>query len=243
MRKLKIFIIALGIFWFSEAHAANPTINADTQTVIRDITETSFTFSHTVSAGSNQMLFVYVVDNSGTNVSTVTYGGTGMTVVTDSSGTGTVTYAYMADPPVGTANIEVTCGGSHNHAMAVSMTVNDVLGIGDTDLKTPSGAQTSMTQWVTSTAQNSLILQGLYVNGDGADVADGSLQTLVVELDNNNSQHWHVDYRNATTTEPYKLTQTWTGAGVAAASWAVELTYDAPAGAVVTTRRRIFRHY
>ncbi len=83
---------------------------------------TTLSWSHTVGSGSNRILIVAVAgeDSSSTdlNISSVTYGGTAMTLVPNSTSTEGTTYLqktalyYLLSPAVGTATVTVTYSGS-----------------------------------------------------------------------------------------------------------------------------------
>lgn len=76
---------------------------------------TSLSFSHTVSAGDDRILFAAIVctgDNPGT-ITGVTYDGNALTpliaeVPNTTSGQGYIWWGYLEDPPVGTANVVAT---------------------------------------------------------------------------------------------------------------------------------------
>jgi hypothetical protein len=77
---------------------------------------TSATFSHTVGAGSDRLLLVTVLTNGGEDVSSITYGGQGLTQAIerdfgDDEGTA-VEIWYLKNATVGTANIVVTFASS-----------------------------------------------------------------------------------------------------------------------------------
>ncbi|WP_036307174.1 DUF4347 domain-containing protein, partial [Methyloglobulus morosus] len=74
---------------------------------------TSLTWSHTVNVGSDRALFVEIaIDNLGSNVNGVTYGGVALTQVGRTEGNHAVEIWALVNPTVGTANVVVSLSGN-----------------------------------------------------------------------------------------------------------------------------------
>lgn len=77
------------------------------------INATSLAWTHTVNSGINRALFVEIaIDNLGSNVSGVTYGGVALTQVGRQGGNHAVEIWALVSPTVGTANVVVTLSGN-----------------------------------------------------------------------------------------------------------------------------------
>ncbi|NOU43388.1 MAG: DUF4347 domain-containing protein, partial [Methyloglobulus sp.] len=86
------------------------------------INASSLTWAHTVNSGVNRALFVEIaIDNLGSNVNSVTYGGVALTQVGRQGGNHAVEIWVLANPAVGTANIVVTLSG--NTALAAGASI------------------------------------------------------------------------------------------------------------------------
>lgn len=142
----KIFLVMFfSILFFSASGQAAPAFKAGTANSwgVAGWGE-SGTQSYAVTAGTNQALLVWVVSTHGGTVSSVTYNGTGMTLVGSiDAGNSTTLRAYiLVNPPVGTANIVVTNGNGQGYihfAAAVYEGVHQTTPIGNTASATTSG--------------------------------------------------------------------------------------------------------
>ena len=84
-----------------------------TVTSTANINATSLTWAHTVNAGVNRALFVQIaIDNLGSNVTGVTYGGVALTQVGRQGGNHAVEIWSLVNPTVGTANVVVSLSGN-----------------------------------------------------------------------------------------------------------------------------------
>lgn len=78
---------------------------------------TSLTFSHTMSATANSILFVWAIAQSGRSITGVTYNGSAMTLITSGTPTGALSaypYALFAtlSPASGAHNVVVSISGT-----------------------------------------------------------------------------------------------------------------------------------
>ncbi len=151
----------------------------------------SLTFSHTVSTGFNRLLMVGIstgnTNNNGTSasiVSTVTYGGTPMTLVGSVNAGGHVrTFMYaLVNPAVGTANIVITTSSSRPiTAGATSFTgVNQTTPYGTFYSNSTTSSVSTATVSGISSASNELVYDVVAVDMDGGDpltLSPGSGQT------------------------------------------------------------------
>lgn len=141
----------------------------------------SFTFSHTVAAGSNRMMMFggAVKTSSASEITSVTYGGVGLTNLgLDRNEFGNMTGSvwYLANPTVGTANIIVTLTTGRKASMGC-LVYDGVSAIGATG---NNGAlSTGPTITLATTQANSNIFSHLAWRG-----------VETVTLDANYSQQW-----------------------------------------------------
>ncbi|MCA9012136.1 MAG: DUF4347 domain-containing protein, partial [Planctomycetaceae bacterium] len=109
---------------------------------------TSLTFSHTVAAGTNRVMFVEIaIDGLGANVTSVTYGGVALTQVGRGAGNHAVEIWKLVNPTVGTANVVINFAGTTT-AAAGATTFNGV------DQTTPNGTFVSATGTSTTATFN-----------------------------------------------------------------------------------------
>ena len=95
----------------------------------------SLTWAHTVGSGADRILIVGVsIDDSGTTISSVTYGGTTLLLVGQRAGTQTRAAIYrLIAPSVGTSNVVVTLSSTDG-------VVGGAVSFTGVDQTTPSGA-------------------------------------------------------------------------------------------------------
>ncbi|MEE9191032.1 MAG: hypothetical protein V3U04_00250, partial [Candidatus Aerophobetes bacterium] len=145
------------------AKAAAPAYVDHTLNMSSDLRNTA-TVSHTVPAGDNRLLLVAVMIRADEWVSSITYGGTSLTLVKVQDG-GTsddqrVELWYLAGPSVGAANVVVTFASYVNPDAIVAVNLtgvdqNDPIGATDGASAT-SGTQATTS--ITTLNADSLIL-------------------------------------------------------------------------------------
>lgn len=126
---------------------------------------TSLTFAHTCS-GSNRILFVTTITNTGTGVSGVTYNGVALTLLDSRADAGgnVPELWYLIAPATGSNNIVITVSGSNAIAGAaasytgVKQSAPSVFGNNRAD------SATSVSKSLTSTTDNSWMICGFTNN-------------------------------------------------------------------------------
>jgi uncharacterized repeat protein (TIGR01451 family) len=172
-------LCAVLIFVFFSGTIANAAIIVNGTTSNAQTTgATSLTWSHTVIAGTSQVLFVEIaIDGLGAAVSGVTYGGTSLTRVGRGSGNHAVEIWRLINPAAGTANVVINFSAT-TAAAAGSTAFTGV------DQNTPNGtfvnaAGTGLTASVTAvSAVGDEVLDVQYWKGAPTGGAPGAGQTI-----------------------------------------------------------------
>lgn len=171
------------------------------------------TYSHTVAVQSNRLLMVTV--DAGASVSSVTYAGTTMTLLTSNSGQGggeVLSVYYLLAPATGANNVVVTCSAStfiigasaSYYGVAQSSTFG-------TAASNSGSAATSSTNTVTTTSSSQLVFDTLN-NTNAATESAGSGQTKRGQVASSGVAIGDI----AATGSNMTLTWTWSGG----ATWA-----------------------
>lgn len=128
---------------------------------------TSITFSHTCS-GSDRMLFVATANNTGANISGVTYNGVAMTQIwtINNAAPSKMYFWYLIAPATGANNITVTATGTCSIiAKSVSYTGVKQSGQPDATITNWPTTTTSWSQSLTTVANNCwIIMSGMWRN-------------------------------------------------------------------------------
>lgn len=140
----------------------------------------SLTVSHTVPAGTDRLLVVFV-NCSAAMTLTATYGGTPLLLSSDVPGGFHLVVFTLAAPTVGTANVVLTSVGAVTGTIAASvMTLTGCTALGG--LATASGTSTAPSVTVTSAA-GELVLDLCATAAVGITFTVGAGQTSILEQD------------------------------------------------------------
>jgi methionine-rich copper-binding protein CopC len=153
--------------------ASEPLFVSSTQD-ISSAARTSSTFSHTVAVGDDRLLLVVTSTRGDDSVSTVTYGGSGLTLAQATGSGGStgqrVEVWYMVAPATGANDVVVTYSGSVNPDVISAMSYTGV------DQTNPIGAtngafgvSTGPSVSLTSTVADALIVGGVSSRGGDTD--------------------------------------------------------------------------
>ena len=126
--KIKVLILIVALIFLyipSPVYATGIAFDYAVAPTYGGSSSITVTFSHTIGAGSNMILFVSATGNqSPTATLTATYNGTSMTELChsiDNVGTGVPTYLfYMKNPPSGAHNVVVTSSTAKVVASSIS---------------------------------------------------------------------------------------------------------------------------
>jgi hypothetical protein len=202
----------------------------------------SFTWSHTVSSSSNRLLLVGISMSQfsgATTVSSVTYSGQALTLVTTATEAGDIRAEMwrLTAPPVGTANVVITLSDSERAICGATSWAN-------VDQTTPLGPAASTSGITTSgggnqpslsvsSANNQFVQDVLAVDSTNA-VTAGSGQTQVWSQSSSGSV---TTVRGASSTESgsSSTTMSWTGVPVST-SWAIVAAPIMPVQETITFR-------
>lgn len=178
LKILTIFVALVAVFSLPKSIFAAIAVDATSSTSGASVS--SLTFSHTVGSGAERMLIVGVaLRKNGPVVSSVTYGGVGLTLIASQLDGGADHRAelwYLLAPTSGTANIVVTLSATVDAtAGAISFAgVNQTAPLGSV-----AGSQgTDQTPSVTIvSAVGEVVADVMSANGDSGAVAVGANQT------------------------------------------------------------------
>lgn len=129
---------------------------------------TSITFAHTCT-GSDRMLFVATANNTGANITGVTYNGVAMTQIStiNNSAPSKMYFWYLIAPASGSNNVVVTASGTCSIiAKSVSYTGVKQSGQPDATVTNWPTTTTSWSQSVTTVADNCwIVMSWMWKNG------------------------------------------------------------------------------
>jgi hypothetical protein len=137
---------------------------------------TSVTYSHTCSSGVNRALFVGVFsDDSGDNLTGITYAGVAMTLIdkqdhTDGSFPGYTYLYYLSNPASGANNVVVSYSGSHVIRSSSASYTGVSLAIPDNKTKGSASGANALTLSLTPVANNcwTIMVIGSYQNASAS---------------------------------------------------------------------------
>ena len=216
----------------SPVHKAAGAVVVGTNTTPAPTTTASWTFSHTVGAGSDRVLVVATSHRDGNkNVTNITFNGVTLTQAIQQNGTSSnnqVNIWYLVNPTVTTANVVITVSGSVKiAATAINLTgVYQAAPVSSTAGN--SGTSTAPSATVVS-ASNELVMAAVAANGDALSVASGGGQ---ISLANNGTGTGGGDVRMGVDSETgaASVTTTWTLG--ASKSWGTASASVRPSGAI-----------
>lgn len=144
---------------------------------------TTFSWSHTVSAGSNGCLVVIILSPAGPTTSTVTYNGSSMTKEATYSTSGVAngewTVWRLLSPSTGSNTVAVTLGsGNWNTCSGSGFSFTDCSGVGNTSMN--NSAAVGQTTSVTISA-NSMIIGSCFAGNNTTaymEIPDGTNKSL-----------------------------------------------------------------
>jgi len=144
---------------------------------------TTFSWSHTVSAGSDGCLVVIILSPAGPTTSTVTYNGTSMTKVATYSTSGVATGEWtvwrLLSPSTGANTVAVTLGsGNWNTCSGAGFSFTGASGVGNTAMNNTAavGQTTSVT-----ISSNSMIIGSVFSGNNTSatlELPDGTSSTI-----------------------------------------------------------------
>lgn len=200
------------------------------------------TISHSHNVGANGKLIVLIAHQTGSGVSSITYGGQAMTMYDSLSGGSSllVKMAYLDNPPTGANNIVVTMGGSFN----VGFMARSFTGAASGNLNYVSGslANTPNSQSITILA-NSMIMawsQSIYSFDTTAAITIDGVGTGFSSCDVSGAVYtyqWCAHLRNANLSAGSKTVTTDT---IFDTYQATNYRIEIKEAAVAPTTRRIF---
>ena len=132
-------------------------------------TTSSLTYSFTVGTGANRLLLVNLVGDTADDISSVTYGGTPMTLIgkVQAPSNNWQYLYYLLNPSSGAHNIVVTAGSSH-YLISEAASWYNVRQSAQPDAFITNTAQvgiTSITTSLTTVASGALVVQGIWSVG------------------------------------------------------------------------------
>jgi len=132
-------------------------------------TTSSLTYSFTVGTGANRLLLVNLVGDTADDISSVTYGGTPMTLIgkVQAPSNNWQYLYYLLNPSSGAHNIVVTAGSSH-YLISEAASWYNVKQSAQPDAFITNTAQvgiTSITTSLTTVASGALVVQGIWSVG------------------------------------------------------------------------------
>ncbi|MEK7799908.1 MAG: hypothetical protein AAB297_08780, partial [Acidobacteriota bacterium] len=207
-----VFLAAafLGVLLLGAGEARAQAIAVDSTSSAAGLQVDTLTWAHTVGAGLNRALYVGVSIRNASAVTSVTYGGTPLTLVGsqwEATGKNNTEIWRMIAPPTGTANIVVTLPQSRRFiAGAVSF-----FNVNQTTPNDPFvGAEgTSTTPAITvASLLNDVVLDVATANGDSNSLVQDPGQTLRYANNTGNNGN---EVRGGASTKP--------GAASVAMSW------------------------
>lgn len=191
----------------------------------------SGSWSHTTLAGENS-LWVHVSLHNAL-VTGITFNSVAMTLAaTKTTGTYTSCWYYLVNPDIGTYNITVSeDADGYGAAGGIAFKGTDTdspLGV----TGTANGSGTNPTKTVTTTVDNSYVMQGCYGSGEGTTntITTGSGETDIYKINNQgNKAAIQASYKSTTTAGSYTMSTTFSVSCV----WAIaviEVKPGAPEG-------------
>jgi len=208
-----LIALILGTVLFSGSSASAAITANGTISSAQTLNATSLTWSHTVAAGTNRVLFVELaIDGLGANVTGVTYGGVALTQVGRGTGNHAIEIWRLINPTVGTANVVASFSGS-TPAAGGATTFNGV------HQTTPTGAfvsatGTGLTASVTAaSAAGELVIDAQYWKNTTANIV-GAGQTSQWSASN-------VTMLGGSTSEPGAASVIMTGTCGASSQWEI----------------------
>ncbi|MBX3010174.1 MAG: DUF11 domain-containing protein [Caldilineaceae bacterium] len=162
----------------------------------------TLTFAHTTGNGANRLLLVAVAVGSSTStggnattVSSVTYGGTSLTLVGSISESGSRVRSYLYSllaPPTGTANVVVTLSSSATRPLYAGATtftgVNQSAPLG-TYASYRSGTSVTSTSLAVTSASGELVYDAVAVDGE-------SNSNIALTVGSNQTARWTTNSTN-----------------------------------------------
>ena len=144
----------------------------------------SLTFSHTVTSDSfNRIIVVGATVERGLTVSSITYGGQGLTLVisqTQPSNTDAVSYLYyLVDPPTGTNDVVVSVSGGTGFIGAGSISFTEAHQTDPIDGTSGAGARLLSTSSISTTHTTSYD-NSYVVNNIGIFLSTGGIVSVAV---------------------------------------------------------------
>lgn len=220
--------------------ASNPT---STATAISSgaSSGTSRTLSITVPTGNqNQLLVVFVSNRNGGLNPSVTYNGTSMT---KGAAFGTVIsfetdYFYLANPTTGTHNIVVSWTGSSTTLFLAGIVLKDAFqGAPETDAYKGQNTATSISQSVTTSTNNDLILAWFPVETGSSAWTEGGSQTREVSSSTMSDDNCYAEISSLplATAGAQAMSLSWT-TGKPADALVTAIKYVAPTSSVTPHR-------
>jgi hypothetical protein len=158
---MKKYIFRIGVFLFVgvlPVHAAFAAVALDGAYGAVNLSSSSVTYSHTVTSSDNTILLVGISDNNVDNISSATYDGMNLTLITKHNSGSSWLWLYgMLNPPTGTHNISVTLGSAQDlrvvsasySGVAQTLTLDS---LGDTQNASTASSLTSNTTSVANGA-------------------------------------------------------------------------------------------
>jgi uncharacterized repeat protein (TIGR01451 family) len=137
------------------------------------------TWSHTVNSGNNRILIVGIaLADHATSVSSITYGGTALTRITQSIVRNEVEIWYVIAPPVGTANVVANWSAAKDMVgwSGTFTNVDQTYPIGDSQIANGNNTTPSVT---VSAASGDIVVDTVSANGDGLSLTVGAGQTQI----------------------------------------------------------------
>lgn len=158
------------------------TLNGSVSSTSSAANTNTLTVSHTVAAGSNRCLFACIQRAAGTPaaVTSVTYGGTGLTQVGDFTGAGganvvRVSIYRLTAPAVGTADLVMTLAANNDEIAMGGICFDGVDQTSPTDAAVTNSAATSTAPTVDVTsAVDDMVIDCLAVNDNDGHTATGT---------------------------------------------------------------------
>lgn len=198
-------------------------IQFDASTNGGSATATSLTFSHTVSAAANAVLFVAVKGSTSDVITGVTYGGVSLVQVGKALATSSgYVYLYFLNAPAsGANNVIISASGSITILGAAASYVNAIQGVIDASGTNTFNSFSSLSDFgatVTVVAQNSWMV---YVTGNTGGTPSAGSSTTQLQVASGFG-FWHSNGpKNTGANSLYARvagTQNWAGVGASFAS-------------------------